>query len=531
MTRHPATGAVERRAALLVNLGRARDSVNGNWSYGYDGFNRLASSSCSANSTANCPNGQSTEGYSYAYDQFGNRWQQHVTQGSGLESDATFGGNGAGNNNRVDGLGYDAAGNVTGDGAHTYAYDGEGRLVSVDGGSTATYVYDAAGRRIEKTTPAGTVYYLYDLAGHVITELNSSGGWNRGEVYAGGGHVATYVDGKTYFAHGDWLGTERVRTDGSGSMVETCQGLPFGDELNCAGGDVSPLHFAGKERDSESGLDDFGARYDASSLGRFMSPDPLGGHLADPQGLDKYVYVRDNPTTLVDPTGLYTCRDSIDCSSAADIKFENTLAGLRKSKDADVARGAAAYGRAKSDNGVTVDFADLSKKGENGSTVSTIGSDSQGHMRANSDVTINSKINGDSYAAAIGHEGSHAADAQDVVRSGLSGGLVDGQPIHAGMDITHYQSEVRAWGVTQSILASGNFTQAFDCGAVNCTLGANVAIGNEQKPLASQLGEVIDRILASQNIYNQGGRPMGPNNQGPNTVNGVTLTPKASVPH
>jgi RHS repeat-associated protein len=120
------------------------------------------------------------------------------------------------------------------------------------------------------------VYDADDLAGHVITELNSSGGWKRGEVYAGGRHVATYVDGKTYFSHGDWLGAERARTDVSGSMVETCQGLPFGDELNCAGGDVSPLHFAGKERDPESGLDNFGARYDASSFGRFMSPDPIG---------------------------------------------------------------------------------------------------------------------------------------------------------------------------------------------------------------------------------------------------------------
>ena len=156
--------------------------------------------------------------------------------------------------------------------------------------------------------------------------------------------------------------------------------------------------------------------------------------------------------------------------------------------------------------------------------------DSGGNLRANSDVTINSKINGDSYAGAIGHEGSHAADAQDVVRSGLTGGMLAGQPIYAGMDITHYQSETRAWGVTQSILKSGNFTQKFDCGTENCSLGATVAIGDKTK-LPAQLGEVIDTILANQKIYNQGGKPMGPGNQGPNIVNGVTLTPKVSVPH
>jgi RHS repeat-associated protein len=60
----------------------------------------------------------------------------------------------------------------------------------------------------------------------------------------------------------------------------------------------------GKERDTESGLDNFEARYDASSLGRFMTPDPMGGHLENPQSLNKYAYVLNNPTSLTDPTGL-----------------------------------------------------------------------------------------------------------------------------------------------------------------------------------------------------------------------------------
>ncbi len=65
--------------------------------------------------------------------------------------------------------------------------------------------------------------------------------------------------------------------------------------------------FTGKERDSESGLDNFGARYDASSMGRFMSADPVfisADRLTDPQSLNLYAYVRNNPLSLVDPTGL-----------------------------------------------------------------------------------------------------------------------------------------------------------------------------------------------------------------------------------
>lgn len=62
----------------------------------------------------------------------------------------------------------------------------------------------------------------------------------------------------------------------------------------------------GKQRDYESGLDNFGARYfgGGNALGRFMSPDPTGGHKEDPQTLNKYAYVRNNPTSLTDPTGL-----------------------------------------------------------------------------------------------------------------------------------------------------------------------------------------------------------------------------------
>jgi RHS repeat-associated protein len=76
--------------------------------------------------------------------------------------------------------------------------------------------------------------------------------------------------------------------------------------------DISPLHFTGKERDSESGLDNFGARYDASSLGRFMTPDwsaqaePVPyAKMDDPQSLNLYSYMRNNPLGGVDPDGHY----------------------------------------------------------------------------------------------------------------------------------------------------------------------------------------------------------------------------------
>jgi len=68
--------------------------------------------------------------------------------------------------------------------------------------------------------------------------------------------------------------------------------------------------FTGKERDSESGLDEFGARYYASSLGRFMIPDWAAAptavpyaHYGNPQSLNLYSYVQNNPSTVGDPDG------------------------------------------------------------------------------------------------------------------------------------------------------------------------------------------------------------------------------------
>ena len=433
---------------------------------------------------------------------------------------------------------YDAAGNLWQNGAYTY--DAENRLTALSS-PVWYYVYDGDGNRVEKCTSStcpsngtGTAYWR-TTAGATISEGGLNGTVNHEYIFFDGQRVARrdIAGNSVHYYFSDHLGTHAVVMNATGTQCEQdADYYPYGGVQNdyCTTQVAQNYKLTGKERDAESGLDNFGARYDASSLGRFMTPDPLGGRLVNPQTLNKYSYVANNPINFTDPTGLYMCKDSKDCSSAADVKFEKTLDALRNSSDADVARGAGAYGAANADNGVTVGFADLSTKGENGSTVSTIGSDSQGNLRANSDVTINSKINGDSYAGAIGHEGSHAADAQDVVKSGITGGLLAGQPIYAGMDITHYQSEVRAWGVTQSILKSGNFTQAFDCGTANCTLGANVAIGNDKK-LPAQLGEVFDKILANQKIYNQGGKPMGPGNQGPNIVNGVSLTPKVSLPH
>ena len=142
-------------------------------------------------------------------------------------------------------------------------------------------------------------------------QLGSSG-WQREEVYAGGRHVATYTNGTTYFDHADWLGTERMRTTVSGSECETIVSLAFGDGTATTGScsDASPMHFTGKQHDDESNLDDFDARYYSSQWGRFISadwsadPEPVPyANLTNPQTLNLYAIVADNPDTFADLDG------------------------------------------------------------------------------------------------------------------------------------------------------------------------------------------------------------------------------------
>jgi RHS repeat-associated protein len=282
---------------------------------------------------SNKNSGQSV--FSYVYDRFGNRWQQNGSN-SFL---ATFTGNNPGNpqnNNRMDGYSYDAAGNLMNDGAHSYTNDAENRLTKVDSGNTATYIYDADGRRVQETTtvgpgfdPAGTNIFAYDQSGRLIQKLDSSGGlFFIGNIYAGGRHLATVggqtASGGTTFSHPDWLGTERLRTNWAAAVSESCSSLPFGDALTCSGGDISPLHFTGKERDPESGLDYFGARYNSSSTGRFMSPDPAnaGASNEDPQSWNGYAYAGNNPSFYTDPDGMNYLVCDKERKNCADLSQE-----------------------------------------------------------------------------------------------------------------------------------------------------------------------------------------------------------------
>jgi RHS repeat-associated protein len=285
------------------------DYVMGTWTYTYDDFNRLSSGTAASGVDDGLTLG-------WTYDRYGNRWTQTATgtgNASAVQPNLAF----YGNNNQVSGWDYDAAGNLTNDNRNTYAYDAEGRIVSLN--SAPTYAYDAEGHRVAKLGSGGTVAtsYLLDLSGNQVTELNATGGWKHSNVWAAGGRLlATYegpagTDTVGYHFHlTDWLGTQRMQTTAAGNQEEECYSYPFGDGLTCTGTDATEHHFTSKERDTESGLDYFGARYLSSDLGRFMTPDWAAkptdvpyATFGDPQTLNLYAYVGNDPNTKVDLDG------------------------------------------------------------------------------------------------------------------------------------------------------------------------------------------------------------------------------------
>jgi RHS repeat-associated protein len=342
------------------NLTGYTDSVMGTWSMlssngtsGYDSLNRLSAAT-------QTPVSGAAQSFCWTYDSFGNRTNQAIsnmpfTNAAGattcqLAGSANLVANTWANYNANNqftatsqapgGVSYDVAGNVLNDGQNQYLYDAEGRICAVASSPVPSmtvmtgYLYDADGTRVAKgristwsCDPGANGFqttndYILGPSGEQVTEMGMGGtsngattsglAWQHTNVYAAGSLIATYDNDGLHFYLNDPLGTRRAQTDYAGVLEQTCSSLPFGDGLVCTGSTTYPTehHFTGKERDTESGNDYFGARYYASSMGRWMSPDfsesPVGipyGDIENPQSFNLYGYVFNNPLKNRDPDG------------------------------------------------------------------------------------------------------------------------------------------------------------------------------------------------------------------------------------
>ncbi len=236
----------------------------------------------------------------WVYDRYGNRVQQNPLGGTLPITAPQLTVNRQTNRITTAGYAYDASGNLTNDSLHSYTYDAENRMNTVDT-SAAAYSYDGSGLRVKKTASGTTTTYIFS-GSKVIAEY-VGGSVNREYIYAGGKLLATLAGSTTTCSYPDHLST-RVEADANGTTTRTFGHLPFGDGWYETG-TASKWKFTTYERDGESALDYATFRYNSSRMGRFATADPLAGFSTNPQTLNRYAYAANDPIGRTDPLGLY----------------------------------------------------------------------------------------------------------------------------------------------------------------------------------------------------------------------------------
>jgi RHS repeat-associated protein len=294
----PATGGNAGHVYSITN------NLNGgrSQSFAYDSLNRITFAGTTATSGTYC------WGYQYDYDAWANLkdqlgWSPNYN-GCSEATMATVTPDGS---NHISGFTYDKRGNTTNDGTIDYTFDAESQIKTAAG---VTYSYDGSGRRVSKSN--GKLYW-YGSGGEILTETDGSGNTLNEYVFFGGKRIALLpAGGNAEFYAEDFLGSSRVMTQNNGTPCYDADFDPFGGEHaytnNCPS--TNGYKFEGKERDTETGNDDFGARYYTSRFGRWLSSDwsntPVAvpyANLTNPQTLNLYAMVSDDPESFADLDG------------------------------------------------------------------------------------------------------------------------------------------------------------------------------------------------------------------------------------
>jgi RHS repeat-associated protein len=274
-------------------------------SFTYDQVNRIATAKTSATTGPNC------WGETYTIDQWAN-----LTAIGGLsgytgctqESLSVL----ATTNNQLSatGISYDPSGNMLTDGLNTYSYNAESEIKSAAG---VNYTYDGDGNRLEKSN--GKIYW-YGAGTEILDESDLNGNFTGEYVFFGGKRVARrdVASGNIFYYADDMLGSSRTIVQaGQTAPCYDADFYPYGGERDIVNTCPQNYKFEGKERDTETNNDDFGARYYSWRFGRWLSvdwssvPAPVPyANLANPQTLNLYAMVSDDPESFADLDG-HTC--------------------------------------------------------------------------------------------------------------------------------------------------------------------------------------------------------------------------------
>jgi RHS repeat-associated protein len=262
----------------------------------------------------------------YSYDRFGNRTTVAASNNTGLPvaQDGYQSLSFEETSNRITtaGFQYDFAGNqLQNNTGQSFVYDAAGRLVTVKNGATtvATYTYGSSNKRL--ITQTGTesstdkTYYVWEgnsvIAEYVEQTSATMPKWSKNYVYLGNRLLASESPNGgaeiVHYHHPDRLSTALV-TNNVDTTSFTQTNLPFGTALDPGAPEVTKRRFTSYDRSATTGLDYAINRHYDPRQGRFTQPDPIGMaavSLADPQSLNMYSYVGNDPVNRVDPDGQF----------------------------------------------------------------------------------------------------------------------------------------------------------------------------------------------------------------------------------
>ena len=129
--------------------------------------------------------------------------------------------------------------------------------------------------------------------------------------------------GDVYYYFEEPVGRTRTMTGATGVACNEADYYLFGGEQSHGNTCDQNYHFAGMYRDGETGNDYTQFRMYESNLGRWMTPDPVAGDISNPQSLNRYAYVVNNPTNLIDPLGLFCYRGAGCPDDAGTVDYLN----------------------------------------------------------------------------------------------------------------------------------------------------------------------------------------------------------------
>ncbi len=290
------------KTGTVASITGTVNSADINEQYRYDALHRLTNTTLTSGGTSTT--------LWYEYDWFGNRQVQRLRQGTSPWTVTSYAYNPANNeltsastNNIA--YAYDKNGNQVTRSVNSnptsYTWDQSGRLLKIVNSGTAvgTYAYDGTGRRVESVEGTSTSFYAY-LGTETL--YNTTGTVNTDYVYAAGLRIARISGTTVNYYHTDHLGSTRLVTSPTKSVLFSDNYQPFGQDNGTPSGSET-FKFTGKPWAPSSQLFyEFSRWYDPST-GRFISPDPLPGHAPNPQSQNQYSYVLNQPTGLTDPSG------------------------------------------------------------------------------------------------------------------------------------------------------------------------------------------------------------------------------------